>query len=144
MKCLTVRQPWASLVVGGATRYLVRDWRTLHRGPLAIQASGSFPAEHLQLCNDPLMRQLLLRHGYAYAADLPRQAVLGTVTVADCFRLTEETLAGLDPEDPAVVFGQAQPGCWAWVCAEARALAHPVALPGRLGVYTIPDSVVHA
>jgi hypothetical protein len=142
MKCLTVRQPWASLTVLGATHYLVRAWRTFHRGPLAIQAARLFPQEQRLLCLDPLMRGLLQRHGYPYADDLPIQALVGTVTVVDCFIVNEDTRDCFDPEDPAVVFGLVQPGRWVWICAHPQAFVQAVPMAGRLGVYTIPDSVI--
>ena len=39
MKALTVMQPWAQLLILGATRYDIRCWKTKHRGPLLIHAA---------------------------------------------------------------------------------------------------------
>lgn len=142
MKCITVKQPWATLLVAGETRYLVRDWRTFHRGALAIQASTRLPRSHVEQCCDPDLRAVLHRHGYDYALELPTGAVLGTVTLTDCFPLTDDSRGWLDPHDPAVVFGQAQPGRWVWVCADPQRFVRPVPLPGRLGIYTIPNAVL--
>lgn len=142
MKCLTVKQPWATLLVSGETRYLVRDWRTFHRGALAIQAGGHLPRSHVELCCDPNMRALLHRHGYDYAMELPAQAVLGTVAVIDCLPITDETLHLFDPHDPAALFGQIQIGSWAWVCVDPQPFVRPIPLPGRLGIFTIPNSIL--
>ena len=65
-------------------------------------------------------------------------AVVGTVLVSDCLLLTAQTRALLDPEDPAVRFGLAQPGCWVWACNDPDAFPKPVPMPGRLGIYSIP------
>jgi hypothetical protein len=37
-KALTIRQPWAALVVSGRKRVEWRTWATTHRGPLLIHA----------------------------------------------------------------------------------------------------------
>ena len=38
MKALTIRQPWASLIVEGVKTVETRSWNTKHRGSLAIHA----------------------------------------------------------------------------------------------------------
>jgi hypothetical protein len=137
MKCITVRQPWASLLVNGATQYLARGWRTHHRGRLAIHASVKLTRSHVELCCDKDMRRLLRGCGYDFALELPRQAILGTVTLADCIYVTETNQHLFDPGDPAVVFGLVRPGQWAWICSNHHTLARPVPMAGRLGVYAV-------
>jgi hypothetical protein len=141
MKCLTVKQPWATLLVQGASQYLVSSWRTCHRGRLAIHASSRFPRAHIELCCDGDMRRLLHRHGYDFAIELPMQAVLGSVTIADCLRVTEETREFFDPDDPAVAFGLVQPGRWVWICTGPESFPHPVPAVGRPGIFAVPDAV---
>jgi activating signal cointegrator 1 len=141
MKCRTVKQPWATLLVHGATQYLVSTWRTFYRGPVAIHASARFPRSHVELCCEADMRRLLRRTGYDYVIELPMQAVLGTVTVADCLRVSEQNREIFDPEDPTVVFGLVQPDRWVWVCSGHVVFAQPVPLVGRLGLFTIPDGI---
>jgi hypothetical protein len=139
MKCITIKQPWATLLVTGATQYVVRSWHTPHRGLLAIHASRLFPRQQIELCCDPVMRNLLRPCGVEYAMQLPTQAVLGTVTVGDCLEVSRDNLPLFDPEDPAVAFGLLQPGSCAWICTAHAAFPEPVPLPGRLGIFTIPD-----
>jgi hypothetical protein len=139
MQCITVKQPWATLLVGGATQYLVRDWRTHHRGPLAIQAGRKLSRANVELCCDPIMRGFLRPEGFDFAMELPIQMILGKVTVADCIFVTEENQNLFDPEDPAVHFGIIQPGSWAWICTGSERFAHPVPMPGRLGIFAVPD-----
>lgn len=45
MKCLSVRQPWASIIASGYKRYEFRTWATAYRGPLLICASAGFTKE---------------------------------------------------------------------------------------------------
>jgi hypothetical protein len=41
MKILSIRQPWAALIVAGLKDIENRTWRTAHRGPLLIHASST-------------------------------------------------------------------------------------------------------
>jgi hypothetical protein len=40
MKCLSVKQPWASLIASGRKTVELRTWRTIYRGPIIICASS--------------------------------------------------------------------------------------------------------
>ncbi len=33
MKCISLIQPWATLIIHGAKRFETRSWRTPYRGP---------------------------------------------------------------------------------------------------------------
>lgn len=39
IKALTIRQPWAELILRGRKPYELRSWRTKYRGPLVIHAA---------------------------------------------------------------------------------------------------------
>src|SRR5687767_9624159 len=41
LMCLSVRQPWAELIVAGRKRVENRTWKTNHRGLLGIHASAT-------------------------------------------------------------------------------------------------------
>jgi hypothetical protein len=112
VKVLTVRQPWASLIMAGAKDVENRTWSTRHRGQLAIHAAGTLEtdalAQHRNLLNAP--------------ADLPRGTILGTVTLTD------------------IVTGHAspwaEPGHYHWLLADPRPFDEPRPMPGRLGLWT--------
>lgn len=44
MRVLSIKQPWASMIVRGAKRFEVRSWKTDYRGPLLIHASSAAPS----------------------------------------------------------------------------------------------------
>ena len=67
MKALTIRQPWASLIVDGEKRVENRTWPTKYRGPLLIHAGKS----RLEVDRDQARR-------------LPFSAIIGQVEVVDC------------------------------------------------------------
>src|ERR1700746_2671571 len=45
IKALTIRQPWAELILRGRKPYELRSWRTKYRGPLIIHAAMKIDAE---------------------------------------------------------------------------------------------------
>jgi hypothetical protein len=141
MQCLSVKQPWATLLVAGATRYLVRRWHTTHRGPLAIEASRRLSRVHIELCCDPEIRSRLQASGYDYAIELPLQALVGTVTLVDCRQITAANRGRFNPNDLAVQFGLLQPGLWVWICTNPQRLGKPVPCAGRRGLFPVSDSI---
>jgi len=69
MKALTVRQPWAELIIRGRKDVENRTRRTNHRGLLAIHAGLGFD-EH-----EPRVR-----------GPFDHSAIIGVVTVVDCIQ----------------------------------------------------------
>jgi hypothetical protein len=76
MKILSIKQPWASLIVNGLKDIENRDWRTHHRGPVLVHASQR-PAD---------ITAEELRH--EYGVDMPKRmrhgGVVGIVDIVDC------------------------------------------------------------
>lgn len=50
MKALSVRQPWAWLIVAGYKSIENRTWSTRHRGPLLIHAASTMTADEYDAC----------------------------------------------------------------------------------------------
>src|SRR5437660_9074532 len=44
-KALTIRQPWAELILRGRKPFELRSWKTKYRGPLVIHAAMKIDAE---------------------------------------------------------------------------------------------------
>lgn len=138
MMCLSLMQPWATLVVSGAKRCETRTWQTAHRGPLAIHASRRFPESARLLCLQEPFRSALMRAGFRQPADLPMGVVLGAVEMLDCLPVPE--VAARLADDPIeLAFGDYQLGRWVWQFADPRPLVFPLPATGRLGLFTVPE-----
>jgi hypothetical protein len=74
VRCLSVRQPWASLIVAGIKDVENRTWSTPHRGAILIHASQ----------RPDLDADTRGRFTRAEIAALPRGGVVGLVTLVDC------------------------------------------------------------
>ena len=51
MKVLTVKQPWATLIVEGIKKYEFRSWKTKYRGEVLIHAGLSEEKEEIKNLN---------------------------------------------------------------------------------------------
>lgn len=73
MLCLSIKQPWATLLIRGIKLHETRSWKTSHTGPLLIQASNTWtPAQKALVTQEPF--KTLLKD-----IDLPRGVLLGQV-----------------------------------------------------------------
>lgn len=70
MRILTVRQPWASLIVRGVKDIENRSFQVQYRGPLLIHAAAGSPRDTDVLPRDEIAR-------------LPRGVIVGIVTLVD-------------------------------------------------------------
>jgi hypothetical protein len=134
MYALSVTQPWASLIVRGIKRYETRGWRTRYRGPLAIHAARTLPANLATICEQEPLRALLHRTGLARWWLLPRGVVLGSVDLLACTRV--EDLTSIPPDQRSL--GDFRAGRWAWQLSNPRQLTVPYPVCGRLGVFLLP------
>jgi hypothetical protein len=124
-RCLSVKQPWSTLIVAGLKRCENRSRPTKYRGRLLIHASARTDYQW--------------EAGW-YAGDgddaidlpgrdaIPMGVLLGSVELYDCV-----ALADLPPELAGSVFAG---GPFCYLLRDARPLAEPVAARGALGIWT--------
>jgi hypothetical protein len=112
MRCLSVKQPWASLIASGRKTIEVRSWSTKYRGPLIVCASAAPD-----------------RRPFARAHELgPTGVAVCTVELVDV-RLLLESDAG------AACVSLPIDGLYAWVLRDARPVTELVPTKGQLGLY---------
>jgi hypothetical protein len=76
MKIISIRQPWASLIVSGVKDVENRTWSTRYRGPVLIHASRTAD----KISDDEFQS----RFGMALPAAAPRGGVVGIAEIVDC------------------------------------------------------------
>lgn len=78
MKVISIRQPWAWLIIHAGKDIENRDWCTNYRGPVAIHASKHVPTpaeiSEIELAMKVQIRRLELRYG----------GIIGTAEITDC------------------------------------------------------------
>ncbi len=133
MKALTLWQPWATLIAVGVKVIETRGWGTPYRGPLAIHAASSEPAEvrRLMRFDEPFI-SLLAAAGYKNPDVLPRGAVVAT---AELF-CVQHIVAGFQlPKSPELELGDYRAGRYAWFLRNVQRLPEPVPCKGRQGLW---------
>lgn len=89
VKAISIRQPWAWLILNAGKDIENRDWRTSYRGPILIHASkGMTHAEYKNAVETARMARRVLGcvPGLMMPAfaDLERGGIVGQVEIADC------------------------------------------------------------
>ena len=152
MKCLTLTQPWASLVAFGYKSIETRSWSTPYRGPLAIHAAKGFPADAKDLCVAHRVIDALGPHfpesdSMSLAKHLPLGCVVATCNLVDCLpTVSVGRLSGVFEEYPDLdteterLFGNYDPGRYGWVLEDIKRIVVPVPAKGSLGLWEWSDA----
>ena len=159
MKVLSLRQPWASLVVLGEKRWETRSWNISYRGPLFIHASKRFLRDDKDLCKSQPFREAI-RRGYPgwptidmTVGRLPLGAIIGVV------KLTEIVSTNNVTSDPTadwvqrfgntycfphkeIEFGNYEPNRYAWQFEHPVMFDQPIPCTGSLGLFDLPGDVL--
>lgn len=84
MKGISIRQPWAWLIVNGYKDIENRSWRTKYRGQVLIHASqGVKKAEYERA------KELTDRLGIALPTGFETGGIVGVATITDCVEQSE-------------------------------------------------------
>ena len=139
MKVLSVRQPYAALLVCGAKRLEARGWSTRYRGPLLIHASSSAisATSILSYEFEPEFIAALDALGWRTKEalrGLPRSAIIGQVTLDD-------VVPSLDLEDAPsrdiALAAAPDEETFFWRVKDAVAI-EPVTAHGKLNLWELP------
>ena len=144
MKCLSLWQPWASLMAVGAKTIEARSWATSHRGWLAIHAAKTWNADVRSALTVGAVRAALARdaryHSTLPNAGLPMGKIVCVVWVSDCKRV--EDMFGPMPGGDEWMFGDYSPGRFGWITDPERLVPIPgIPCVGRQGIFELPTSI---
>lgn len=92
MKVLTLKQPWATLVVEGYKEYEFRTWKTKYRGDFLVHAGLGVDKEALK------------RFEYLNL-DYPKGCIIGKVTLTDCLLVDDNLKEELKRKNENVYLG---------------------------------------
>lgn len=126
MKVLTIREPWASLIVNGYKKYEFRSWKTNYRGKLLIHAGLTLEKEYAKKFE---MYDLNYKFGY----------IIGEVTLVDCILVDDEFNDILLNINPLVYGISTHTRRYAWKLDNFILYDKPIKCRGKLGLwdYTI-------
>lgn len=117
---LSIRQPWASLIVWGIKNVEVRSWRTNYRGRLIIHAGLTVDDSNLA------------RFGLE---NLPTGALIGTVDLTEVQQFTEASWDELAEDH--LSHGAFSDKCYAWHLTNPKPFEKPIPYSGKQGLFQV-------
>jgi hypothetical protein len=124
VKTLTVRQPWAYLIVNGHKDIENRTWSTAYRGPILIQSSKTYGSV-MELSDNCLWIEKYARPRLTLPQNFTLGIIEGIVTLSDIKRDVRSFWA--------------DPDCYHWLLANPIPLdLESVSIKGKLGLWDLP------
>ena len=122
MKALTIKQPWASLIVDGYKHYEFRSWKTNYRGKILIHAGLSLEKDMMERFKD-------------YNLDCTLGAIIGEAELVDCILVDEKFNQELRNIDPIVYGRSNHVENYAWKLINIKKYDEPIFIKGKLGLW---------
>ena len=122
MKVLTIRQPWASLIINGYKKYEFRSWKTNYRGKLLIHAGTGID------------KKLISRFD-SYNLYYTNGAIIGECEIVDCILVDKVFINELRMIDPNVYGDSNYNEKYAWKLENIIKYDEPIYCKGQLGLW---------
>jgi len=122
MKALTLKEPWATLVVNGYKTYEFRSWKTNYRGKILIHAGMSKENKVL-----PIFEK--------YNLDYSCGEIIGEAEIIDCILVDEEFSKKLNKINKDVYYKDTYIGKYAWVLSNMKKYEKTIPIKGKLGLW---------
>ena len=122
MRALSIRQPWAWLIVNGFKDIENRTWSTRYRGRVYVHAGRRIVPDDY-----PEQRAYIRESGIVIPEELPRGAIVGEVSITDCVAVS-----------PSPWFC----GPYGFTLTDPLAYPVPITYRGELGFFRVDESLV--
>lgn len=122
MKVLTIREPWASLIINGYKKYEFRSWKTNYRGKILIHAGLGIDEDVLNRFKD-------------YNIEFSKGAIIGEADLVDCILVDEEFSDNLRKINPMVYAKSNYTEIYAWKLDNVKKYDKPINVKGKLGLW---------
>ena len=123
-KCLSLKQPFAELVVTGRKTIELRHWNTHFRGEFLVHASGNPDREAFE------------KFGIALES-LPRRAIVGKATLYDVKEYKGEADFAADKDKHLASGGYYAESRYGFLLNDAKKFDKPIPISGKLGFFEV-------
>lgn len=132
MKTISLWQPWATAIAVGVKRVETRHWPTRYRGVLAIHAAKRWTGgqRHFTMSECACGR---------LPARIPLGAIVAIARLVDC---RPAAAVALDVSAVERIYGNYEPGRFAWMLEDIAPLAEPIPWRGSQGFFEVPDDII--
>lgn len=122
MKVLTIKEPWATLIIEGYKAYEFRSWKTKYRGKILIHAGMSLERDNAEKFKD-------------YNLEYSKGAIIGEAEIVDCIFVTKEVNDELRKINPLVYGKSGHVEKYAWKLENVKKYDKPIPVKGQLGLW---------
>lgn len=151
MKCLSLMEPFATLVALEEKKIETRSWKTNYRGKLAIHASKNINKaskgsclknEFLKVLND---KYIFKNENNKIQYNFNFGNIVAICDLINCLQMKEfyEDYVilenGMKIIGNELIFGDYTPGRYAWILDNIQLLRKPIEVKGHLGLWNYND-----
>lgn len=123
MKVLTIKQPWATLIIQQDKRFEFRSWKNKYRGDLLIHAAKGVDKEAIERLEK-------------YIPDnIPTGKILGRATLIDCVKVSPEFKEKLLKENKDIYKDSSFKENYGWQIEDVEVFEKPIEASGKLGLW---------
>ena len=124
MKVLSIKEPWASLIMNGTKKIETRSWKTKYRGEIYIHASLS-KAKITKPEVYELIKDMNFKCGY----------IICKCNLVDCIYMTDEYVNDMKTNHyEEYICGHYEVGRYAWIVKDVKVI-EPIEAKGKLGLW---------
>lgn len=123
MKVLTIKQPWATLIMQGDKKFEFRSWQTHYRGELLIHAGKGIDKEAIKILKKYLPEEL------------PFGKILGKVTLVDCVKMSPEFKEMLIKENKDIYTDSSFKEKYGWKLENVEKFDEQIEAKGKLSLW---------
>jgi hypothetical protein len=123
MKVLTIKQPWASLIMLGYKRFEFRSWETNYRGELLIHAGQGIDKEAMKRLQKYIPK------------DMPKGKILGKAKLVDCVKMSPEFKSELLKENKDIYTDSTFKENYGWQMEDIEVFDEPIEAKGHLSLW---------
>lgn len=122
MKVLTIKEPWASLIINEYKTYEFRSWKTKYRGKILIHTSLNVEKDILKRFTD-------------YNLDIKPGYIIGEAELVDCILVDDEFDNYLVNIDSLIYGNSSHVQKYAWKLKNIKKYSNPIKIKGKLGLW---------
>lgn len=124
MKVLSIKEPWASLIMNGTKKIETRSWKTKYRGEIYIHASLS-KAKITKPEVYELIKDMNFKCGY----------IICKCNLVDCIYMTDKYVNDMKINHyEEYICGHYEVGRYAWIVEDVKVI-EPIEAKGKLGLW---------
>ena len=126
MKVITIKQPFASLIIAGLKEYEFRTWKTNYRGPILIHAGKGIDKNAMKKYEQ-------------FHLEYPTGCILGIADLTDCIKIDEEAKTMLK-QKKSIIYENQINNHYGFKLENIQTI-EPIYINGQLGLWNYNDKI---